>query len=745
MLAIGEPAAVAIDPSNANTIYVGSSTQVNNSTGAQGIALNTTLGILKSTDAGGSWITLGSGFPAGNTGNASQFANTDIYAIIVDPANSNILYLAGSLGLWTSSDGGQNWVQGTNGGVGTAQSLVLDPSSAPGSRVLYAAVNSSGVWKTSDGGATWTQVLSTGTAAVASRLTAHNTSTSNAGIGKVAVTLAPVTINNPNPSLGPPIYITIEGNGGDFIPTPYTQILGIFESVDGGTTWTTKNTGAALQCQCFYTNTIAADPGSSGDGSTDIVYWGGTNEFRSADSGATFSDVTNGVHADSHAWAFVPQTTPSTVYSGNDGGIWRSTDSGATWTGAGGVTPATINGGGLQSALFYHVDVKRGPTADYSVGALQDNGTVQWHGSSTWLETFGGDGLIAVFDQKNVSTAYNVNDGGPQISTSNGDSGSWSDITNNIPHDPTTNNQVQTFSNTLDVDPDNGGYLYFGGAANQPTGSPKPTPVPGQLFQSTNSGGTWKQITNFTPIVNAGPTAIANNGNTVAVVDGGTKVYLTKNALAGTPTFIDITHNLPGRAVTRLAFDPNDPTTLYAVLSGFSGFPGGHVFVFSIVGTSWTDISPALDVPFDGLALDGASSPTTIYAGSDLGVLRSIDGGNTWSTLDAIHFPNVPVTDLQINPAVGVMRASTFGRGVFEFAAATGPVITVNPQSNLQFGNVCLFSAATLDLQIINTGTTDLIVNSVARLAGSADFSVLSGPSTPVTVSPNATVDFMIQ
>jgi hypothetical protein len=134
--------------------------------------------------------------------------------------------------------------------------------------------------------------------------------------------------------------------------------------------------------------------------------------------------------------------------------------------------------------------------------ALQDNGTVKWTGTLDWAETFGGDGLVAVFDEINQSTAYNVNDGGPEKSTDSGST--WSDITSNIPTDPTKNNQVQTFANTLDVDPNNGGFLYFGGASNQPTGSPLPTPVPGQLFQTTNTGGSWKQITNFAARMNAG-------------------------------------------------------------------------------------------------------------------------------------------------------------------------------------------------------------------------------------------------
>src|SRR5437660_314445 len=72
-------------------------------------------------------------------------------------------------------------------------------------------------------------------------------------------------------------------------------------------------------------------------------------------------------------------------------------------------------------------------------------------------------------------------------------------------------------------------------------------------------------------------------------------------------------------------------------------------------------------------ALDGTTSPTTIYAGSDLGVLRSVDGGATWTTLDARHFPNAIVTDLQLNPVARVLRASTFGRGVFEMRLRHGP------------------------------------------------------------------------
>ena len=123
MLAIGEPGAIAIDPNNTDILYVGTSSFLK--VGNQGLQLNTTIGILKSTDGGNSWIVLGSGFPAGNIGNANQFVNQSIFGIAVDPANSSNLYLAASSGLFFSTDAGQNWTLGTGGGGGQADSLAL--------------------------------------------------------------------------------------------------------------------------------------------------------------------------------------------------------------------------------------------------------------------------------------------------------------------------------------------------------------------------------------------------------------------------------------------------------------------------------------------------------------------------------------------------------------------------------------------------------------------------------------------
>ncbi len=176
----------------------------------------------------------------------------------------------------------------------------------------------------------------------------------------------------------------------------------------------------------------------------------------------------------------------------------------------------------------------------------------------------------------------------------------------------------------------------------------------------------------------------------------GSQVFVSTNALAATVgppsgvTFANITRNLPSRNVARVAFDPNDPSMIYVVLGGFSG--GGHVFRTSIGATAWTDISPALNVPFNAIALDGTDTPTAIYAGTDFGVIRSVDGGASWSVLDDIHFPRVPVFDLALRN--GILRAATYGRGAFEFVRPQGPSIAVNLENDLEFGTVCQGGAA---------------------------------------------------
>ena len=192
-----------------------------------------------------------------------------------------------------------------------------------------------------------------------------------------------------------------------------------------------------------------------------------------------------------------------------------------------------------------------------------------------------------------------------------------------------------------------------------------------------------------------------------------------------------------------MVFDPVDPTVLYAVVTGFDAGSGQNVFRTTIGATSWTNISPQLDLPCGAIAVDGTTTPTTLYVGTDLGVIRSVDGGASWSVLDDIHFPRVPVFDLAFNAQAGVLRAATYGRGVFEFKKPAGPAVALNLQDGLAFGTVCS-GPKYLTLKIYNVGAADLVITSVQRLVGSTDFTVAPAPGTPLVIPPGDEVDFTI-
>jgi len=72
------------------------------------------------------------------------------------------------------------------------------------------------------------------------------------------------------------------------------------------------------------------------------------------------------------------------------------------------------------------------------------------------------------------------------------------------------------------------------------------------------------------------------------------------------------------------------------------------------------------------------------------------------------------------------------------------PAIEVDLQDNLQFGTVCS-GLQFLTIEVFNAGGADLIIDSVARLSGSADFTVLPNPVTPFTIGPGEDVSFTVQ
>jgi hypothetical protein len=123
------------------------------------------------------------------------------------------------------------------------------------------------------------------------------------------------------------------------------------------------------------------------------IYLGGPSDGTAGTcTNRAFSKSTNGgtsffandalLHADSHALIFAP-SNHNVIYVGNDGGIFKSIDAGATWS--------SINTAGFNATQFVSLAVH--PTdPNFSIGGTQDNGTEFFQPNATWTRADFGDG-----------------------------------------------------------------------------------------------------------------------------------------------------------------------------------------------------------------------------------------------------------------------------------------------------------------------------------------------------------------
>jgi hypothetical protein len=152
--------------------------------------------------------------------------------------------------------------------------------------------------------------------------------------------------------------------------------------------------------------------------------------------------------------------------------------------------------------------------------------------------------------------------------------------------------------------------------------------------------------------------------------------------------------------VNDIVGDPNNPLVAYAMLDGFSG---NHVLITTDGGATWTDISNNLpNVPAYAMAIDRRLNPKNpalpfdptapqgrLYVGTQTGAFVSTDNGNTWQRL-GIGLPNVPVTDISFNPDFEELVVATQGAGAFKLSTnRVGPHLQLaNP--NLPAGSPAL-------------------------------------------------------
>ncbi len=590
---------IAIDPVNPEIIFAGTGEQHFSSDSYYGC------GVLRSEDGGATWTQLGeSVFVRRGESNAK------ISRINLDPSTAGnvagITVLAASdFGLYRSTDGGTTWTFVLSG---TATDLIRAPTD-PG--ILFASIRRTGVYKSTDGGSTWTELT-------------EGFPTSD--VGRINLALAPSS-----PGM---VFASIQHNS-------ESDLLGIWKSINGGGSWT-KLPPSAASCgtQCWYNMTIAVHPTDP-----NVVLFGGVSLFRSVNGGTTFTRVTSDIHVDQHYLAFDPQD-PETVYVGNDGGIYRSTDGGRNWT--------TLNTN-LALTQFYAGISLHPWDATVALGGTQDNGTLESAGALDFNRVLGGDGGFTAIDFRNPDTRYaetqwiaDRKHTGPRRSDGEG----FVRKINGI--DPS---EKALFIPPLVMDPTNPNRLYFGTV---------------RLYRTDDRAENW---TALTPELHGRISTIAPATSDPDVVYLGTSIGSIQLTTDGGGSWSEAKMGLPQRHIKDLAVDPSDWQAAYVVVSGYGS---GHVFRTSDGGASWEDISSDLpDIPVNAVLLDPVE-PNTLFIGTDLGVFVSLDGGGSWSVMND-GLPNVAVFDLAYNPSTGVLLAGTHGRGMFSLSVNRALTLSVVP------------------------------------------------------------------
>jgi photosystem II stability/assembly factor-like uncharacterized protein len=347
---------------------------------------------------------------------------------------------------------------------------------------------------------------------------------------------------------------------------------------------------------------------------------------------------------DQHALAFAGN---STLIVGNDGGVWHTTDGGATWS---------VDNTFQTTTQSYYGSVNPGAGGFLFTEGSQDNSSAKTTsiGFASWPLVFGGDGAgTAIANSTHFAVSgqdeniIRTTNGSGFVTASGGIGGSLSFV-GRVTKCPSNDNVMLTGNSNLW----------------------KTT----TFFTAVNPGaaGTWTQNnpTTFTTMPAISFAASDATCNTYAFGTAAGNIQITSTGGASWTAIAPGTLTGSGsRGLTAVAFDPNNANTLYVVYNGFSGLtPNAHVFktTNALSATpAWNDVSTPVDIPHDAVLVDGSGN---VFAGTDQGVWKSTNGGTSWSQMGpATGMPNVPVFDLQ--QGNGFIVAFTHGRGAFLFTS----------------------------------------------------------------------------
>ena len=408
----------------------------------------------------------------------------------------------------------------------------------------------------------------------------------------------------------------------------------------------------------------------------------------SLDGGHTFRRISPSTHVDFHA-LWIDPTDPDRIWQGQDGGVAVSYDRGATWE------PIR----NLPIAQFYQVNADDRQPFYRVGGGLQDNGT--WVGPSRTREPAGileddwrmisfGDAYWLQFHPDDPDLMLSESQGGAIVRTHyetrqqedvspqprRNDGGPVGDLEYRFNWD------APIVASPFDG-PNGSRAIYFGGNV---------------VFKSTDFGETWEVIspdltTNDPakqgpaggPIWHENTTAeyhttIISLAESPAQPDGqgvlwaGTDDGNLQVSRDGGATWTNVIGNVPG--LPRVSPVSHVEPSATAAGTAYAAFDrhmfddlAPHLYKTTDFGASWTKL------PTDGIPerawvhvlREDPTNPDLLYAGTELGLFASWDGGRHWSELDAANLPTVPVHDLVIQPREDDLVVGTHGRAMYIF------------------------------------------------------------------------------
>lgn len=642
---------VTVDQQDTSIVWVGSGEANNSRSSYYGD------GVYKSVDGGKSWENMG--LPE----------SQHIGRILIDPSNSNIVYVAalGHLysdnperGLYKTTNGGKNWEKVLDIESNGKKIGVVDVAMHPtNSNILIAAAYDkirtpwtfnegglgSGIYKSSDAGKTWTKLGNGLPAGFLGRI----------GIG--------FSQSDPNVVYANIENVNVEGIDEAErlrmltvgIPLGEDQeVVGVevYRSNDAGDSWKKASPdGEDIGgYPSYYYQQVVVDPNDS-----DHVYILGIRVWETKDGGENWErPFTFG--GDNHAMWIDPNDSEHMLL-GYDHGMGITYDSGKTW----------YHPDEKPLAQFYSVDVDM--AYPYNVyGGLQDNGSVKGpsskpNGASVrledWMRTGGGDGMYNIIDRSNNRYLYNESQFGP-IRRTDMVTGETKSIRYENASDMRWN-----WSSPILVSEHNTDVIYHAG---------------NKVLKSDFRGEAWEVISH--DLSNDDSVKAAGTGNiqygTITTLEEspinpdelwvGTDDGNVQLTLDGGKTWTKLNSNISGNPeywVSRIEASAHFPGTAYVSYTGLRR-DDFRPFVYKTIdfGKNWSSLASNLPNESINVIKEDHKNPNLLFVGTDQSVYASIDGGKIWTEMTN-NYPTSPAYDLVIHPRENDIVVGTHGRGIF--------------------------------------------------------------------------------